>query len=159
MIRRPPRSTRTDTLFPYTTLFRSTTLGIGGLFDLAGDHYGLPYHEEDAGQTFAVWGVGDGPYLVLPLFGPSNIRDAAGRGLDWYIDPIGIAADEANVEEASYAASGLNAVDARYPAPGQPDQVRRNSLDFYAAVSTIFRQPRPPQPDNPTKPDTRRMRN
>src|SRR3546814_9130279 len=52
----------------------NTTLGIGGLFDLAGDHYGLPYHEEDAGQTFAVWGVGDGPYLVLPLFGPSNIR-------------------------------------------------------------------------------------
>src|SRR3546814_15057115 len=152
MIRRPPRSTRTDTLFPYTTLFRSTTLGIGGLFDLAGDHYGLPYHEEDAGQTFAVWGVGDGPYLVLPLFGPSNIRDAAGRGLDWYIDTIGIAAAAANVEEASYAASGLNAVDARFPPLGQPHQVRRHSLAFYAAVRPLSLQ-RPTAPlENRTAP-------
>jgi phospholipid-binding lipoprotein MlaA len=55
----------------------NTTLGIGGLFDVASE-LGMPFHDEDFGQTLAVWGVGEGPYLVLPLLGPSNPRDAVG---------------------------------------------------------------------------------
>ncbi len=59
-------------------LFRfifNTTLGIGGLFDVA-DHMGLQQHNEDTGQTLAVWGVAQGPYLTVPLFGPNTVRDS-----------------------------------------------------------------------------------
>src|SRR3990172_4959432 len=54
----------------------NSTIGIAGLFDVA-SKMGLEKHNEDFGQTLAVWGVGDGPYLVLPFFGPSNVRDGA----------------------------------------------------------------------------------
>jgi phospholipid-binding lipoprotein MlaA len=64
----------------------NTTLGIGGLFDVA-THFGLEKHEEDFGQTLAVWGVGEGPYLVLPILGPSNFRDGFGEIPDWYLYP------------------------------------------------------------------------
>jgi phospholipid-binding lipoprotein MlaA len=60
----------------------NTTVGIIGLFDVA-TKIGLPKHNEDFGQTLAVWGVGDGPYLVLPFFGPSNLRDGPALIVDW----------------------------------------------------------------------------
>lgn len=64
----------------------NSTIGIYGLFDVA-THIGLDKHDEDFGQTLAVWGVGEGPYLVLPVLGPSNIRDGAGLVPDWYLNP------------------------------------------------------------------------
>ena len=68
-------------------LLVNTTLGLGGLLDVA-KHMNLPPDErEDFGQTLAVWGVGQGPYLVLPLLGPSTVRDGFGRPVDWYTDP------------------------------------------------------------------------
>ena len=66
----------------------NTTFGIFGLIDVATD-MDLPKQNEDFGQTLAVWGVGSGPYIVLPLIGPSTIRDTAGLAVDWtYFDPI-----------------------------------------------------------------------
>lgn len=67
-------------------LFNST-LGVGGLVDIASAG-GLEEYDEDFGQTFAVWGVPDGPYLVLPFMGPSTLRDAFGRPLDVLADPL-----------------------------------------------------------------------
>lgn len=67
-------------------LFNST-IGIGGLFDIASAG-GLEEYDEDFGQTFAVWGIPKGPYLVLPFMGPSTLRDAAGRPLDLLADPL-----------------------------------------------------------------------
>lgn len=55
----------------------NTTFGLGGIADLASD-FGLPKHKEDFGQTLGRWGVAEGPYLVLPLFGPGSLRDAVG---------------------------------------------------------------------------------
>ena len=55
----------------------NSTLGVGGLFDIASE-LGFDFHNEDFGQTLAVWGIGEGPYLMLPIFGPSNPRDAVG---------------------------------------------------------------------------------
>jgi phospholipid-binding lipoprotein MlaA len=63
------------------------TLGIGGLFDVA-SNMNIPYHSEDMGQTLAVWGVKPGPYVVLPILGPSNFRDAGARLSDFFINPI-----------------------------------------------------------------------
>jgi phospholipid-binding lipoprotein MlaA len=64
----------------------NSTVGLVGWFDVA-SHVGLPHHEEDLGQTLAVWGVSSGPYVVLPLFGPSTVRDAGGRVGDIYANP------------------------------------------------------------------------
>lgn len=66
----------------------NTTLGVAGLFDVA-QHMGLEKGDgEDFGQTLAVWGVNDGPYLVLPLLGPRTLRDAAATPVDWASDPV-----------------------------------------------------------------------
>jgi phospholipid-binding lipoprotein MlaA len=68
--------------FAFNTLF-----GVFGINDVASE-MGLEKHNEDFGQTFAVWGVGNGPYLVLPFFGPYTLRDSAGLVLDWETDPV-----------------------------------------------------------------------
>ncbi|HAD08918.1 MAG TPA: hypothetical protein DCF62_05515, partial [Porticoccaceae bacterium] len=66
----------------------NSTVGLVGFFDVA-QHWGLPKSDgEDFGQTFATWGMGQGPYLVLPFFGPSNLRDAPGRVFDSFLNPI-----------------------------------------------------------------------
>jgi phospholipid-binding lipoprotein MlaA len=68
-------------------LLVNTTLGLGGLLDVA-QHMGLKSREgEDFGQTLAVWGVESGPYLVLPFLGPSTLRDSLATPVDWYTDP------------------------------------------------------------------------
>lgn len=64
----------------------NTTIGIFGLFDVA-THFGLEQHNEDFGQTLGVWGVKEGPYLVLPFFGPSNFRDGVGLYADYQAYP------------------------------------------------------------------------
>ncbi|BFM06598.1 MlaA family lipoprotein [Halioxenophilus aromaticivorans] len=66
----------------------NSTLGIVGILDVAG-HVGLEKRPgEDFGQTLATWGVGSGPFLVLPFFGPSTVRDGFGTVVDWYSDPV-----------------------------------------------------------------------
>ncbi len=64
----------------------NTTLGIGGLVDVASE-MGLRKHNEDFGQTLGVWGVGSGPYFMLPFLGPSSVRDTAGLYGDYYASP------------------------------------------------------------------------
>lgn len=91
----------------------NTTFGIGGLWDPA-TTLGVRRHKEDFGQTLGHYGVGDGPYLVLPLFGPSNLRDTTGLFTDTaafnMLDPFNF---EDN-EELGMAYVGLSAVDARH---------------------------------------------
>ena len=119
----------------------NTVLGIGGLFDPATE-LGLPYHKEDFGQTLAVWGMEDGPYLVLPLFGPSNFRDAIGTAVGWVADPVWIAANAADVEDGALGAAAADGVDARYRSLGTIDNLRERSLDFYATVRSLYGQRR-----------------
>lgn len=68
-------------------LLVNSTVGIFGLFDVASE-LGLEKHDEDFGQTLAVWGVGNGGYLFWPVIGPRTVRDTAGFGVDSYFDPI-----------------------------------------------------------------------
>jgi phospholipid-binding lipoprotein MlaA len=65
----------------------NSTLGVAGINDVASE-MGLEKHNEDFGQTFGRWGVGSGPYLVIPFFGPSSVRDFAGLWIDWTVDPL-----------------------------------------------------------------------
>lgn len=69
-----------------TRFATNTTLGIGGMFDPAKEHFGIRMHDEDTGQTLGVYGVGPGPYLVLPFLGPSNLRDGIGKIGDTWLD-------------------------------------------------------------------------
>src|SRR5450755_3115522 len=63
----------------------NSTIGVGGLVDVAAK-MGIPAHDEDFGLTLGMWGVGEGPYLVLPLTGPSNPRDSVGTVADYFMD-------------------------------------------------------------------------
>ena len=68
-------------------LLVNSTAGVAGLIDVA-DTIGLKPVEEDFGQTLAVWGSGEGAYLVLPLLGPSSVRDGLGQGVDFLVNPL-----------------------------------------------------------------------
>lgn len=68
-------------------LLINTTLGLGGMFDVAGSCANQPERNEDFGQTLAVWGVPQGPYFVIPFLGPSGVRDAPARFVDWATTP------------------------------------------------------------------------
>ncbi len=110
---------------------------------------------EDAGQTFAAWTnpeTSGGPYLMLPVLGPSNVRDAIGRGVDFFIDPIGFAAST----EIGLTRAGTDAVDERSRNIEDVRDLERNSLDFYATVRSLYRQRRAQQIRNdqvePTEP-------
>jgi phospholipid-binding lipoprotein MlaA len=86
----------------------NTTLGLGGFFDPA-SHAGMPAHEEDFGQTFAKWGIGRGPYIVIPLLGPSTVRDGAGMLLNYTVTPTNYITDDTT----RYSLLALSVVQAR----------------------------------------------
>lgn len=65
----------------------NTTFGIAGIFDVA-TSFGLEKHDEDFGQTLGYWGIGDGPFLMLPILGPSNLRDTVGLAAYYQLDPV-----------------------------------------------------------------------
>ena len=123
-----------------TTLMRFTmnsTFGVLGINDLAGD-LGMEEHSEDFGQTLATWDVDDGPYLVLPIFGPSNPRDGVGILADSLMDPFGWVVP---FEYRLGRAVG-SAVDKRAQNYDHINDLEKNSLDFYAAIRSLYRQRR-----------------
>jgi phospholipid-binding lipoprotein MlaA len=119
----------------------NSTFGVGGIFDVSTDA-GIPYHDEDFGQTFAVWGIGEGPYLVLPIFGPSTVRDGFGTAANMFGDPVSIALEEANVEGLALGRIVLTGLDARARNLDLIEQLRRESLDYYATLRSAYRQNR-----------------
>lgn len=129
-----------------TTLARfvvNSTIGVLGIFDVASS-LGLERTEEDFGQTLGVWtqDTHGGAYLMLPLLGPSNPRDAVGLVVDYFWDPFNIAFNKLNVEYLGYIRTGMNAVDGRARTIEVLDDLERNSLDYYAAIRSAYRQRR-----------------
>jgi len=115
-----------------------------GVIDVAGEK--APPLDEDFGQTLAVWGVPSGPYLMLPLLGPSNIRDAVGRGVDSMADPAPYIVSEYTTDLNTYLFSGTRlaatAIDKRSRILGELEELERTSLDFYATVRSLYIQKR-----------------
>lgn len=93
--------------------FINTTIGLLGLFDVAADYFDIQPHKEDFGQTLGYWGVGDGPYLMLPIFGPSNLRDTVGRVADYIVDPYNAYMRVHHHDGAILARSSVDAVVSR----------------------------------------------
>lgn len=127
-----------------TTLSRffiNSTVGVLGVGDPATE-MGYKSHSEDFGQTLAVWGVGEGPYIVLPIFGPSNPRDAIGRVVDYYADPINIWAENTDNEGFPIGRAVVSAIDTRAHYFDALEDLKKNSLDPYAAMRSWYNQRR-----------------
>ena len=122
-------------------LFINTLLGIGGIFDIA-DMGGIPYEPEDFGQTLAVWGVGNGPYVVIPLLGPSTVRDGTGMLVDSFADPVRIYLFNTDREWLHYTRLGVSVIDQREELLDVIDDLRANSFDYYAAIRSAYFQRR-----------------
>ena len=120
----------------------NTTAGVGGLFDVA-KNLGIEEHEEDFGQTLATWGIGDGLYLVLPLLGPSNPRDAFGQILvDPFFDPLGYYLDDQDLEEVGYGLTALKGVVSYADVKDHMDGLKDTSVDFYGTIRSLHLQKR-----------------
>jgi phospholipid-binding lipoprotein MlaA len=125
----------------------NSTIGILGIADVA-NNLGFPkYEKEDYGQTFGKWGVGPGCYLVLPVLGPSTVRDAAGSfmnamgGDPWY--NASISGNNEFLSNKLYATSKvINGLDYRAKNIDLLDNLEENSLDFYASVKSMYLQDR-----------------
>lgn len=123
------------------TLFRfavNSTFGFLGAGDVAAD-MGMPKHDEDFGQTLAVVGLGEGPYLMLPLLGPSNPRDLVGLIADIFTDPWPYVVE---ADAFSPALTGGETIDKRSRNIERLDELETTSLDFYATVRSLYRQHR-----------------
>ena len=113
----------------------NTTLDIGGFVDTAG-HFGQERKKEDFGQTLGVWGVPEGPFLVLPIIGPSNPRDLTGMGVDTAFQPLNWAQFD-NETAWLTARSVTGAVSARENGIEAIDQLR-TQMDPYTAMRQVY---------------------
>lgn len=115
----------------------NSTFGLGGIFDIASEA-GIEKYNEDFGQTLGWWGLGTGPYLVLPLLGPSNVRDTAGLAANWWLDPVGQVTPPVN----RYELVGLRVMDARASLLGTDSLVQGAALDKYTFLRSAYTQRR-----------------
>ena len=125
----------------------NTTVGILGTIDVA-NKMGFPkYEREDYGQTLGAWGIGPGCYLVLPVLGPSNVRDAAGSfvnilgGDPWY-NASAHGNNEFLSERLYLTSKALSGIDFRANNLESIDNFEKNSVDFYASVKSLYTQDR-----------------
>ncbi len=114
----------------------NSTVGFLGLFDPA-TGLGIDGHDEDFGQTLAVWGVDSGPYLFIPLLGPTTVRDSGGRIVDTAFDPFTYAQFE-NADTARIARTALTGVSVRESVLDTMDGIRSDSLDPYTTIRTSY---------------------
>lgn len=127
----------------------NTTIGVLGVMDPATD-WGCVANDEDFGQTLAVYGVPGGPYMVLPLLGSTLPRDMAGKLLvDHYFNPLGYVAYRGKYY-VTITQNVIKLVDQRSRAINALKDVERTSIDYYAAVRSIYVQRRNTQIDNTT---------
>jgi phospholipid-binding lipoprotein MlaA len=121
----------------------NSTLGLGGFLDPA-SKIGVPPHGEDFGQTLAVWGVDEGPYLMLPFLGPSNPRDAAGLVTDVLIDPT----NQIHFKQHVWWDAGriyFTLLDLRAQTYQTVQGIQRSSVDYYSSLRSLYRQMRAEQ--------------
>lgn len=134
----------------------NSTLGLGGIVDVADRGFGIPGHNEDFGQTLAVWGVGEGPYLFVPGLGPSNPRDLLGFGVDAVLSPWFWVGQGPAVEALRYSRTGATVVDTREGVIDTLDEINRSSLDPYTTIRSAQRQRRAAEIRNDAAPAGRR---
>lgn len=134
-------------LATFSNFLINTTLGIGGLFDVAGNK-GLKYNYEDFGQTLGHYGYSSGAYLMIPFFGPSSTRDLTGTAVNNAINPIGFnllevgGKDKLLKTEYLIAINATSGIDQREGLIDIVDDLRKDSFDFYATIRSAYLQKR-----------------
>jgi len=124
----------------------NSTLGIGGLFDVASE-FGLEEHDEDFGTALGHYGVGPGPYIVLPFLGPSSLRDATGLVVDRFVHPsfwvpYVDSPSEVEVRNSFYGTSGLQVIETRADLLEPMRAAKEASLDPYSFFKNTYQQRR-----------------
>lgn len=127
----------TNAFSAFWSFLLNSTFGIAGLFDFAGTNTSLHVNEEDFGQTMGAWGLGQGAYIVLPLFGPSSTRDTMGLAVDWASDPFNYTNDAFTITHAA-----VGAIDKRAGLLKVLDDVYKTSLDPYSTIRSAYLQKR-----------------
>ncbi|MDA0902639.1 MAG: VacJ family lipoprotein [Proteobacteria bacterium] len=136
-----------NALSSFSHFLINSTIGIGGLFDVASTKE-IKYRDEDFGQTFAKYGMGQGPYLVLPLLGPSSIRDGLGMTTRRLIDPLSInmfefgGSRELIDSEILVSLAIIEAIDKREGLIEIISDARKDSFDLYATARSAYIQRR-----------------
>ncbi len=134
-------------LATFSTFLINSTIGVGGLFNVA-EEKGVRYKAEDFGQTLGHYGVSSGPYLMVPFFGPSSVRDFSGFAADQIINPasynaLKIGGHTYLVGKSELVAlTTLRAVDLRESLIDVVDDARQESFDFYATIRSAYTQKR-----------------
>jgi phospholipid-binding lipoprotein MlaA len=136
----------------------NSTVGIGGIFDPA---KALGYNELDTdfGLTLAIWGVPEGPYLYLPVFGPSGARDVWNLPVEYFATPMEAAPESTALKDFDYSETGILLINTRAQYIQPIDQIEATALDPYATFRSLYRQSRDSQvqqieqADKPTTPD------
>ncbi len=119
----------------------NSTVGIGGIFDPAAA-IGYPKTDTDFGITLASWGVPAGPYLYLPAFGPSGVRDVWKYPVEWFATPIEAAPASAALSDFGYSQTGIDLINTRATYLQPIDQINATALDPYATFRSLYRQSR-----------------
>ncbi len=119
----------------------NTTVGVLGLFDVAKE-WGYPDHDADFGMTLALWGLPDGPFLFLPVFGPSGPRDALGLGVNTAMDPFTWVGQGVAVRALDWSRYGFSGLDQRERHLDDVDSIKKTALDPYATFRSLYRQHR-----------------
>lgn len=122
----------------------NSTLGFFGIFDVA-DRLGIAPHTQSFGNTLGIWGVPSGPYLIIPILGPSNARDFTGLLTDIAFDPFTYAAASHNRKTLTGIFLSLDALDAVAKYEGAADlleDTQKTSIDFYASMRSMYSQHR-----------------
>ena len=128
-------------IIPSSRFLINSTLGVAGLIDVA-DMFGIKYHDEDFGQTLGYYGTGEGPYLMLPILGPSNPRDVTGKIVDYALDPLTWVGYIYNVGWINTVRGGLEGLDTRARNMQAIEELQKGSVDFYATIRSLYRQHR-----------------
>lgn len=115
----------------------NSTVGVVGIFDVA-TGWGLEKRREDIGQAFGTWGIGSGPYLVLPILGPSNVRDGVGLVGNYFLLPQNYIEDDG----ARWGVTLLGGIDTRYRLLDASTVLEQAALDRYAFVRSSYAQHR-----------------
>jgi phospholipid-binding lipoprotein MlaA len=116
----------------------NSTVGLAGLFDVAKEGFGIEQRDEDTGQTFGVWGMGPGPYLVLPFLPPLTIRDGIGYIIDGAMTPYVYFIPW----YATFAGTATNTVNERALNLDRYERVAESTVDLYSAVRNAYLQRR-----------------
>lgn len=123
-----------------TRFVANTTIGVLGIFDVA-TPLGVPIHYEDTGQTLAVYGVSAGPYLFIPILGPTTVRDGVGRIVDVTANPVNWASFEGDTA-AKTGVYVANAVDTRATLDPELQRLEETATDEYATIRSLYMQNR-----------------